>query len=68
MNDRIRHLLDQMSVLEEDLRVAIHEQEASALYRIKGKRIEFEESIRQHLEYLNFIENSTARIAPTPTD
>ncbi len=47
MNDRIRHLLDQMSAIEEDLRVALHEQEASALYRIKGKRIEFEESIRQ---------------------
>ncbi len=47
MNDRIRHLLDQMSVLEEDLRLALHEQEASALYRIKGKRVEFEESIRQ---------------------
>ncbi|NJD35266.1 MAG: hypothetical protein FIA96_10620 [Betaproteobacteria bacterium] len=47
MNDRIRLLLDQMAVLEEDLRVALHEQEASALYRIKDKRVEFEESIRQ---------------------
>ena len=47
MNDRIRHLLDQMSVIEEDLRVAIHEQEASVLFQIKGKRVEFEESIRQ---------------------
>lgn len=47
MNDRIRHLLDQMSVLEEDLRVALHEQEASMLYRIEDKRVEFEESIRQ---------------------
>jgi len=47
MNDRIRHLLDQMSLLEEDLRVALHEQEASALFQIKGKRVEFEESIRQ---------------------
>jgi hypothetical protein len=47
MNERIRHLLDQMSLLEEDLRVALHEQEASALYRIKDKRVEFEESIRQ---------------------
>ena len=47
MNDRIRHLLDQMSVIEEDLRVALHEQEASALFQIKGKRVEFEESIRQ---------------------
>lgn len=47
MNDRIRHLLDQMSLLEEDLRMALHEQEASALFQIKGKRVEFEESIRQ---------------------
>jgi hypothetical protein len=47
MNDRIRHLLDQMSSIEEDLRVALQEQEASALFQIKGKRVEFEESIRQ---------------------
>lgn len=47
MNDRIRQLLDQMSALEEDMRVALVEQEASALFRIEGKRVEFEESIRQ---------------------
>jgi hypothetical protein len=47
MSDRIRHLLDQMSALEEDLRVALHEQETSALFQIKGKRVEFEQSIRQ---------------------
>lgn len=47
MNERIRHLLDQMSVIEEDLRVALQEQEANALFQIKGKRVEFEESIRQ---------------------
>jgi hypothetical protein len=47
MNERIQHLLDQMSVIEEDLRVALQEQEASALFQIKGKRVEFEESIRQ---------------------
>jgi len=47
VNDRIRHLLDQMSVLEEDLRIALHEQEDNALFHIKGKRIEFEQSIRQ---------------------
>jgi hypothetical protein len=47
MNDHIRHLLDQMSALEEDLRVALHEQETSALFQIKGKRVEFEQSIRQ---------------------
>jgi hypothetical protein len=47
MNDRIRQLLDQMSALEEDMRVALHEQEASALFQIKGKRVEFEQSVRQ---------------------
>jgi len=47
MNDRIRNLLDQMSALEEDLSVALHEQEANAIFQIKGKRVEFEQSIRQ---------------------
>lgn len=47
MNERIRHLLDQMSSLEEEMRLAIHEQETSALYQIKGKRVEFEQSIRE---------------------
>jgi len=47
MNERIRHLMAQMSSIEEDLRVALQEQEANALFQIKGKRIEFEESIRQ---------------------
>jgi hypothetical protein len=46
MNDRIRHLLDQMAILEEDLRTALHEQETSVLYQIKGKRVEFEHSIK----------------------
>lgn len=47
MNDRIRQLLDQMSALEEDLSIALHEHEASALFQIEGKRVEFEHSIRQ---------------------
>jgi len=47
MNNRIRHLLAQMSTLEDELRVAVHEQEANALYRIEGKRVEFEQSIAQ---------------------
>lgn len=47
MNDRIHHLLDQMSALEEDLRVALQEQESSMLFQIKGKRVEFEQSIRE---------------------
>ena len=47
MNDRICHLLEQMSALEEEMRVALHEQETSVLFQIKGKRVEFEQSITQ---------------------
>jgi hypothetical protein len=47
MNDRIRQLLDQMTTLEDELRTALHEHEAPILFQIKGKRIEFENSIRQ---------------------
>lgn len=47
MNDRIRQLLDQMSILEDELRTALHEREEPILFKIKGKRIEFERSIKQ---------------------
>lgn len=46
MNDRIRNLLAQMAALEDELRTALHEQESSVFFQIKGKRIEFEQSIR----------------------
>ncbi len=47
MNDRIRSLLSQMGALEEELRVALHEQETGLLFQIKGKRVEFERSIQE---------------------
>ncbi|MDO8179991.1 MAG: hypothetical protein Q7T62_17235 [Undibacterium sp.] len=47
MNQKIRQLLDQIEALEEDLRLAVHDQETKTLFKIKGKRVEFEESIRQ---------------------
>ena len=47
MNQKIRQLLDQITALEEELRVAVAAQEDKALFKIKGKRVEFEESIRQ---------------------
>ncbi len=47
MNEKIRQLLDQMSALEDDLRRELQAQEASALYQIKGKRVEFEAAVRQ---------------------
>jgi hypothetical protein len=46
MNEKIRRLLDQMATLDDDLRKAILEQEASAAAQFKGKRAEFEASIR----------------------
>jgi len=51
MKDRIHHLLDQITALEDELRTAVHEQESRIFFQIKGKRIEFEDSIRKsHLQ------------------
>ena len=47
MEDRIRQLLNQITALEEDLQAALHEHEANVLYRIKGRRVEFERSVRE---------------------
>lgn len=47
MNERIGNLLNQMAALEEELRVALQEQETDLLFQIKGKRVEFEQSIKE---------------------
>jgi len=47
MNDRIQQLLQQMTALEDDLRAAISEQPSTIFFQIKGKRIEFEQSIKE---------------------
>lgn len=47
MNEKIRNLLDQMSVLEGELLREVQTQEAIALYQIRGKRIEFEAAVLQ---------------------
>lgn len=47
MNKKIRDLLDQIAALEDDLRATVREQEAQALFQIRGKRIEFEASVRE---------------------
>ncbi|MCE9633488.1 MAG: hypothetical protein K8Q92_04810, partial [Methylophilales bacterium] len=47
MNDKIRQLLDQMNALEEEMRTALHEQKIPMFFEIKGKRVEFEKSIRE---------------------
>ncbi|MFZ2537718.1 MAG: hypothetical protein WAX04_02305, partial [Oscillospiraceae bacterium] len=47
MDSRIQQLLDQITVLEDDLRVALSEQQSSMFFQIKGKRVEFEQSIKE---------------------
>lgn len=47
MNPKIKELLAQITALEDDLRIALRQQEATLQYHIKGKKVEFEKSIRQ---------------------
>lgn len=47
MDERVRTLLSQITDLEDELRTALHEQHTQVLYRIEGKRIEFEQGIRE---------------------
>lgn len=47
MNERIRELLNQISALEDELRETLHEQEERMAYTIHGKRVEFEQSVKE---------------------
>ena len=47
MNDRIQQILSQITALEDDLRSALNEQQSSMFFQIKGKRVEFEQSIKE---------------------
>lgn len=47
MNDKIRELLDQITKLEDELRIALRAQPSTILFQINGKRIEFEQSIKE---------------------
>lgn len=46
MNNRIRQILDQITVLENELHTLIEQQEGRLRYQIEGKRITFEHAIR----------------------
>jgi hypothetical protein len=46
MTDRIQQLLDQMTTLEDELRVALRDQPSTIFFQIKGKRVEFEKSVQ----------------------
>ena len=47
MNEKITLLLAQMAALEDELRTAVHDQESRMFFQIKGKRVEFERSVRE---------------------
>lgn len=59
MNEKIRQLLKQISTLETELNTAIEEQESRIHYKIEGKRVVFENAIKQaHLKLkpkMNFL-------------
>ena len=47
MYDKIRELLDQITKLEDELRIALRAQPSTIFFQINGKRIEFEQSIKE---------------------
>lgn len=47
MNEQIGRLLHEITALEDELRTALSEQESTIFFQIKGKRIEFENSIKK---------------------
>ena len=47
MDSRIRDLLDKISVLEDELRTAVHERESRVEFTIRGKRVEFARGVRE---------------------
>jgi hypothetical protein len=47
MNEKINDILLQMAELEAQLRDAVQTQESKMFFQIKGKRVEFEASVRQ---------------------
>ena len=47
MNDRVSSLVAQIKILEIELRTALHDQESRVFFKLKGKRVEFEQSVQE---------------------
>jgi hypothetical protein len=47
MNNRVSELLSEITKLEDELRTALSEQQSSMFFEINGKRIEFQQSIKE---------------------
>jgi len=51
MSDRIQQIMNQIKALEGDLQIALNEQPSNMFFQLKGKRVEFEQSIKEtHLK------------------
>jgi hypothetical protein len=47
VEEKVRHLLAQITALEDELKSVLHRGEVPLFYRLKGKRIEFDDSIKE---------------------
>ena len=47
MNGKIRQLIDQIAALEDELQSAIEQQEDQLRYRMEGRRVVFEQTVRE---------------------
>jgi hypothetical protein len=47
MNDKIRQLVDQITKLQDELNAALEEQKVRLRYQIEGRRVVFEQTIRE---------------------
>jgi hypothetical protein len=47
LNEKIRELVEQIGRLEQELVTALHAQEAQMRYRIEGRKVEFEQAVRE---------------------
>ncbi|MCC6072236.1 hypothetical protein ACFSQU_07275 [Massilia sp. GCM10020059] len=52
MNEKLHELLSRMSALEDELAIALHDQESRMFFKIRGKRIEFDSAVRQEHQRL----------------
>lgn len=47
MSEKIRHIIEQIASLEDELRESILEQEHTLFYQIEGRRVEFELAVKE---------------------
>lgn len=48
VDEKVRQLMAQINVLEDELRASVHQAEVRLFYRVDGKRIIFDKSVRRH--------------------